>query len=168
MADSTAWNLAPTANYGVHCTTTIDDMLTALTNWRTASKAKNQAIWHQFTNCYPSPGMVGLAYVGALCSSYGTGVSSWTATHWLVAAHELGHNMGAQHTFQNGQGTTGGIMDYGDGDYPIGSGVYQFYSLYNQPQICAEIKSIVTTTGYTPFCWASCHTHTHTDTRTRR
>ena len=45
---------------------------------------------------------------------------------WTVNAHEAGHIFGAEHSFENGQGTTGGIMDYGDGKY---NGVYQFNPL---------------------------------------
>ena len=30
-------------------------------------------------------------------------------------AHEVGHNFGCDHAFDEGQGRTGGIMDYGDG-----------------------------------------------------
>jgi hypothetical protein len=41
-------------------------------------------------------------------------------------ADETGHNLGRQHTFQNGQGKTGGIMDYSDSTYPQGSGITQF------------------------------------------
>jgi hypothetical protein len=46
-----------------------------------------------------------------------------------------GHNFGGNHAFQLGQGKTGGIMDYGDGIYPIGSGIYQFHPTYNQAEM---------------------------------
>jgi hypothetical protein len=40
-----------------------------------------------------------------------------------------GHNFAAQHTFQNGQGSTGSIMDYGDGKL---NGEYQFHTTYSK------------------------------------
>lgn len=73
----------------------------------------------------------------------------------LGPAHEIGHNFGADHTFQQGQGKTGGLMDYGDGQYPVGSGIYQFNSVYNKPEICAHLTSAITTTGISPYCWAN-------------
>ena len=113
VADSTAWNLSP-PTLGGRCTPTINDHLNYFTSWRTASKPTTNSLWHLFTACFPAPGTVGLAWLGVVCSSqYGTGVSSWTSTYWLVVAHETGHNLNAQHTFELGQGTTGGIMDYG-------------------------------------------------------
>lgn len=61
------------------------------------------------TNCYPPSGTVGLAYVGVTCTSYGTGWSNFLSSpgSWEVAAHEIGHNFGATHTF-----SSGGIMSY--------------------------------------------------------
>ena len=39
---------------------------------------------------------------------------TWYTSHtWRIFAHEIGHNFGAHHSFEEGQGTTGRIMDYG-------------------------------------------------------
>jgi hypothetical protein len=116
---SVAWNWKPDAGQQ-YCRTdqvaNINAHLDQFNAWRTNVNPKNQALWHLLTNCWRSPGTVGLAWLGVLCSSqYGTGVSSWTNTHWLVVAHEIGHNFNSPHSFQEGQGKTGGIMDYGDG-----------------------------------------------------
>src|SRR4051812_45952245 len=62
----------------------------------------------RFTNCYPPPGTIGIAWIAILCASRnGAGLSSVTQTHWLNAAHEIGHNFGGNHAFQEGQGRTG-------------------------------------------------------------
>jgi len=78
----------------------------------------------------PSPsgqcdGIGGLAYVKTLCKSYyQTAVSMVTNYNSLcpynpfpVIAHELGHNFGMPHLWENrgpSKGSTGYIMDYGD------------------------------------------------------
>ena len=54
-----------------------------------------------------------------------------------VIAHELGHNFGAEHSFEDGPSRTGGIMDYGDGKL---NGVYQFNTKYRKSQVCGVIN----------------------------
>jgi hypothetical protein len=44
---------------------------------------------------------------------------------WLTLAHEMGHILGASHSFEAGVGTTGGIMDYSNGMLR-GTSVYGF------------------------------------------
>ena len=76
---------------------------------------------HNITNRYNSEPVVGVAYAIAPFGSigmtrYNTGVSSKSSKPtWLTFIHEVGHNFGLSHTFQLGQGNTGGFMDYGDG-----------------------------------------------------
>ena len=128
------WNQKPSTSGG-KCSTTITDKLTAFTNWRVSAQNKKNGLWHLLTNCYPAPGTVGIAWIAQLCKNNGVGISSYTRTHWLVIAHEIGHNIGGNHAFQLGQGKTGGIMDYGDSIYPIGSGIYQFHKVYNEAEM---------------------------------
>jgi len=76
--------------------------------------------WMEVSDCFS--GTVGVSWISALCSSWANyGVS---ARNWLIFAHELGHGFGCTHSFENGIGLTGGIMDYGTGLY---EGVYQFH-----------------------------------------
>jgi hypothetical protein len=70
--------------------------------------------WMLFSNCFT--GITGVSYTGSICGSSNSGVSAFD---WLDFAHELGHGIGAGHTFGDG-----GIMDYGDGKY---NGTVQFY-----------------------------------------
>jgi hypothetical protein len=62
----------------------ITSKLDSFTSWRASTKRGQLGVWHLLTNCYPPPGTVGLAWIGTLCSSYATGVSTYTSTMWLV------------------------------------------------------------------------------------
>merc|ERR1712139_116546 len=90
---------------------------------------------HIFTACGPYYGTVGLAYLGSMCQGqWATGATKFHSTSpWLTYAHELGHNLNADHTFEEGQGSTGGVMDYGDGKL---NGHYQFNTKYRKEEVC--------------------------------
>jgi len=102
------------------------------------TKASNQ-MW---TGCGNAYGTVGLAYVGTICrGSYATGMNKiHTGSPWLTFAHELGHNFAGAHSFEDGQGKTGGIMDYGNGKL---GGHYQFNSKYRKDAVCQKINQTV-------------------------
>jgi hypothetical protein len=107
---------------------------------------------HLFTGCYNhvAQGTVGIAWVGTVCRTdgYNTGVTTLNNVHggesWGTFAHEMGHNFGADHSFENGQGTTGGIMDYGDGKL---DGIYQFHTELRKAQMCKTIRDMKNCSG---------------------
>merc|ERR1740123_744959 len=127
----------------------VGDKLSDFTPW---TKPSTQAVWHLFTGCGNSFGTIGVAYVGRICASYAnTGVNmlrNWRGQvvedTWDTFAHELGHNMAARHSFEEGQGSTGGIMDYGDGKL---NGIYQFNTRYRKAEMCGELTSKKPTCG---------------------
>lgn len=69
----------------------------------TNTQIGNPGLAHLFTGKDLNGSTIGIAYVGAACTVFGTGVTqrigNLTA---LVAAHEFGHNMGAPHDNQSG------------------------------------------------------------------
>lgn len=59
------------------------------------------------SNCFSQ--ITGVSYIGTLCPS--NGMNSNVAYHdWFTVFHELGHAFGMSHSFENGQGITGGLM----------------------------------------------------------
>lgn len=128
--------------YGIDCTNcTINDQLEQFRSWANNGGfgVLNYDLAHNITNHFPTPGTVGLAYIGVVGSnSYKYGVSSLNNPTWLTFIHELGHNFGMDHSFDLGQGTTGGFMDYGDGTY---NGAYSWNPQYTLAEFEAEINS---------------------------
>ncbi len=116
------------------CSWITTDVLQAFASWNKISKTSSKAAHtHLLMNCWPPPGTVGIAYLSTLCEeSYNVAITShisFTNT-WLIFAHELGHSMGARHTFGKG-----GIMDYNN---PRVNNTIQFH-LDTLPQICTEL-----------------------------
>jgi len=109
------------------------------------------AHWHLLTDCYAAPGIVGIAWAlipesgqprrGTVCDDSGlnVAVSSRTDDVWATFTHEVGHNFGMQHSFEDGQGQTGGIMDYGR---LVVNGKIQFNEKYRRPELCGELTLI--------------------------
>ena len=141
---------------GSACTLALRDTLVAMGSWSTTPAARNAsrptAHWHLLSSCFRAPGAVGIAYQGTICdANYGVAVSSKSdlgdTMTWLTFAHELGHGFGASHTFFNGVGRTGGIMDYGDGRV---NSTVQFLGA-SRAQLCAGMQRAV---SMSPACGA--------------
>ena len=88
------------------------NVLPELVNWATSTNQPNTGYTLLLSNCFA--GVDGVSYVGTACgTNLNAGVSAWDS--YYVMLHEIGHGFGMSHSFENGVGTTGGIMDYGDG-----------------------------------------------------
>ncbi len=150
-ANTPVWNRKPGSV--AKCGTTIDQTLNDFTTWRAANK--RNSLWVLLTNCFPSPGTIGLAWISTLCDPYySSAVVTKTTTTWLTFMHEAagGHTFGAQHVWGSNtanQGKLGSIMDYRNQLY---KGEYQFADIYSKTQICSKLQSQVNNKYTQPFC----------------
>jgi len=127
--------------YAVGC----ESLSTKLNQLQADRSQPFQGALHLFTGCGNGFGVVGVAWVRGMCDTrgYNTGVNQLhdsMSRAWLTFAHELGHNFGGQHSFEEGEGSTGGIMDYGDGTL---EGSYQFNTEYRKDEMCQQMTSEV-------------------------
>jgi len=133
----------------------IETYLENLQRWRQANAPQLNGEWQILTDCFPPPGTIGIAYLRAVCTNYGVGVNTFTnrgtSQTWLTVAHEVGHNIGAGHSFEQGQGQTGGIMDYGDGKK---NGVFQFNEQFRYRDICGTLSNTMANSGTVRNCWS--------------
>jgi len=121
------------------------------------------AIVHILSGCHPfATKMIGgLAWKGMLCDDrYNKGIDLAGWTSWQVFAHEVGHNIGGSHSFEEGQGFTGGIMDYELTGIPGLQGLkdweYQFNKKYRKDEICDTLDNARTGLKYSAEETSAC------------
>ena len=162
-------------NYGpdIGCSKNIASQLHSLRAW----SPNDQAVWHYFDNCRPDPSpagtkrkkyTAGLAYFSTMCSNangQNAGVTytspNGPSSTWITFAHEVAHNLGAPHPFQNDRslkGTFGGLMDYNDRTalQTDGTQMLAFNTDTTRDHMCAHVNSKI---------WSSvCKGHIGADT----
>lgn len=102
-----ATDLQVLADNGRLTATSANTLLRQLSTLRSSTPAlRSRGLTHLMTGRDLDGTTAGIAYVGGLCSNaYGASLSQQGADPWtgsLVAAHEIGHNFGAQHDGEPG------------------------------------------------------------------
>lgn len=111
---------------------------------------KQAGAWFLMTGCNDKNGYGGAAFINAACDPDRNGavVGFRESMEWVMLAHEIGHVLGAHHSFEDGRMTTGGIMDYAGGFY---KGRVQFND-YRRKEMCEQINKSINKVR-SGICW---------------
>ena len=118
--------------------------LDAFSAW--ASNKNHEALWHLIDDCFPEDCVggciAGITYTAnrPCVAGRNTAMTYITGLTWSTVAHELGHNFGADHSFDKGVGKTGGLMDYYNITY---LGLPQFNAEYARDELCEGVEESV-------------------------
>jgi len=124
------------------CPATVNDILTLTGDYLSPLQINGPVVAHYqtLTSCRDEKGQAGLSFIGTLCSTaFNQGVSQRGYMTWRTFAHEVGHGFNSVHSFENGVGTTGGLMDYGNGKLK-GTNIYGF-GIHRTNEMCSHINS---------------------------
>jgi len=124
--------------------------LASLRKFRSSKAGQVTAGWFIVTGC-TGWGIVGLASVGALGSRRGAGSGKPDV---VTIAHEIGHMIGAEHTFDRGirQGSHAGIMDYTQKGLLGRNGLMQFHGVHDR-KVCQVVKNMLNKNGRGMVPW---------------
>lgn len=117
------------------------------------SNVGNSGLAHLFSGKEFNGNVIGVAYMRAVCTGYGTGTSQMGnrgVYGALTAAHEFGHNMGAPHDNQSGSACSSTPGSYLMNPGLNGSDQFSQCSLNQMAPVVASASCLDDITGPTP------------------